>query len=137
MNDIKKILLVDDDQEDQEIFEVVLSEIDDMVNFICAGTAEAALNTLKNSAEKPDYIFLDLNLPLMNGFECLDVIKSNDRLQNIPVVIYSTSSRDTDIEKAKALGAAEYITKPNTFSELKIRLQTVLSEDLNNAAHAH
>jgi len=125
---IKTVLLVDDDIEDQEIFEIVLNEIKQPVNCVCVKTAEDALATLsKETDEKPDYIFLDLNLPLMSGFECLNALKHNEELHDIPVIIYSTSSRKTDQQKAKELGAVDYFIKPNTFSELKTMLENVFA----------
>jgi len=122
----KTILLVDDDQEDQEIFVDVINKINESLNCVCVDTAEDALRTLENTPQKPDYIFLDLNLPFMDGFTCLHAIKKIYELQNIPVIIYSTSSRESDKQKAKELGALNYLSKPNTFSELKLMLSNVI-----------
>lgn len=126
MAEIKTILLVDDDFEDQEIFEDVINELNKLVKCICVDTAEDALQTLKNTPKKPDIIFLDLNLPFMNGFDCLSQIKRQHDLQNIPVIVYSTSSRETDRQKAIELGANDYLIKANTFSELKRMLANVI-----------
>jgi CheY-like chemotaxis protein len=127
LTEIKTILLVDDDPEDQEIFEEVINEITESTNCICVDTAEDALRTLTNTPQKPDFIFLDLNLPLMTGFECLNLIKEHHDLRNIPVIIYSTSSRESDKQKAKELGAIDYLSKASTFSELKRMLANVIN----------
>jgi CheY-like chemotaxis protein len=128
LNAKKTILLVDDDVEDQEIFAEVIRELNQPINCNFVTTAEEALRTLAiNAEDSPDYIFLDLNLPFMTGFECLELLKQSQQLQGIPVVVYSTSSRDTDQQKAKDLGAKDYIIKPSTFGELKTKLQGVLN----------
>ena len=66
----------------------------------------------------PNIIFLDLNMPRMNGKDCLTELKADKRFKNIPVVIFSTSSNDQEINQCISLGAQEYIVKPATFEEL-------------------
>jgi CheY-like chemotaxis protein len=68
---------------------------------------------------KPDVIFLDLNMPIMSGLELLCKIKKQDILQQIPVIVFSTSQLENIIQEAKSLGAHDYISKPNNFNELK------------------
>jgi CheY-like chemotaxis protein len=124
--ELKSIFLIDDDLEDQEILELVLKDIDPSINCVFANTAEEALKILLNkTSQKPDLIFLDLNLPFMSGLELLSIIKNQDNLQDIPVIILSTSSREDDKKKSKELGAEHYITKPNTLAILKRLLQEV------------
>lgn len=122
----KKILLVDDDHEDQEIFCEVLGQVNDLLDCLCVDTAEDALQTLSKATDHPQYIFLDLNLPYMNGFDCLHKLKAEPQYKNIPVIIYSTSSRSSDKQKAIELGAYNFISKPNTMDELKVQLQSIL-----------
>ncbi len=123
---MKSIFLIDDDLEDQEILELVLKDIDPSINCVFVNTAEEALKILLNkTSQKPDLIFLDLNLPFMSGHELLSIIKNQDNLQDIPVIILSTSSREDDKKKSKELGAEHYITKPNTLAILKRLLQEV------------
>ncbi len=103
---------------------MVLNEIDNTVEYTVANSAEDGLKALlRSTPANPDYIFLDLNLPLMTGFECLYNLKKNTLLKDIPVVIYSTSSRDIDRQKTKDLGAMHYISKPGSMHELKDLLQ--------------
>jgi len=66
----------------------------------------------------PDYIFLDINMPVMNGKECLEKIKDEPLLRDIPVIVYTTSSRFSEREMYRSLGARECIVKPTSFSVL-------------------
>jgi CheY-like chemotaxis protein len=106
-------LLIDDDQDDQEIFSMALEDINSDIQCVMASNGIAALEKLK--AKKPlipDYIFIDMNMPRMNGMECLQEIQKLDHLRDVDVFMYSTSSDETMIEKSKALGAKDFIVKP-------------------------
>lgn len=63
---------------------------------------------------KPDIVLLDLIMPKMNGFEVLEHVKQQDETKDIPVIVTSNLGQDSDIEKAKNLGAIDYIVKSNT-----------------------
>jgi CheY-like chemotaxis protein len=111
--------LIDDDVDDQDIFILALEEVDSTIRCHLASDGVEALQKLKEEKNfRPDYIFLDLNIPRMNGRQCLAAIKEVDFLRDIPVVMYSTSSDQKDITETKQLGAADYIVKPNTVSAL-------------------
>jgi CheY-like chemotaxis protein len=124
------VLLADDDDDDREFFTEVINEVAPRVR-ISSVKNGAALMTLINdpSADLPDIIFLDLNMPCKNGKECLKEIKKSPKLRHIPVIIYSTSSNVKDIENAYNEGADLYVTKPNTCSELKRIAKKVLNID--------
>lgn len=122
------VFLVDDDADDQEIFALALAEVDNSISCITAKSGMEALDKLNENTFRPDYIFLDLNMPRMNGKQCLREIKGQAALNKIPVVIYSTSSDDRDIEETRALGAAAFITKPPGISELIRSLHHILIE---------
>ena len=126
----KNIFLADDDAEDCEIFAEALKEVN----------AEAQLTASKNGHElmkllqlppqpAPDVIFLDLNMPIKNGYQCLREIRENPSLKDHIVVIFTTSSLKEDIDLMYKLGANLYITKPSDYDRLKEIMQTVLSED--------
>jgi len=120
--------LADDDADDQELFKEALSEIDKSIRCLTASSGEEALNKLKAGLKQlPDYIFLDLNMPRMSGLECLAEIKKINILQHIPVIIYSTSSAQKDVEETKKLGADYFITKPPNFRELCDKIKYILS----------
>lgn len=75
----------------------------------------------------PDYIFLDLNMPLMTGKECLQQIRKLPRLSDVPVIIYSTSASQRDIQDSMELGASTFITKPPQIAVLADKLAEVLT----------
>lgn len=85
-----------------------------------------------DDAELPAIIFLDLNMPRMNGFECLQEIRKSSRLNAIPVVIFSTTSQNQAIDKVYEQGANYYIRKPNTFAMLKEVIERMLEIDWSN-----
>ncbi|HEY0047074.1 MAG TPA: response regulator, partial [Flavobacterium sp.] len=77
----------------------------------------------------PDFIFLDLNMPEKGGKECLVEIRKHSKLKEIPVIIYSTSSSKKDIDDTYELGANLYITKPNSFTELRKAVRKIMALD--------
>jgi CheY-like chemotaxis protein len=122
------ILFIDDDDDDLEFFASAIHQISSSLICGTENSAQQALDKLKSKEAIPDVIFLDLNMPVMNGFQFLEEIKNNDDLKDIPVIILSTSSADKTIQQTKALGAVDFITKPNNFSGLRSMLQKILIE---------
>jgi CheY-like chemotaxis protein len=112
------LLIVDDDPDDIGLFREAVYEINKGYRCITASNGKEALQLLQNAIKNPDFIFMDLNLPIMNGKECLIELKKNPEFAGIPVIIYSTSKLQTDIEEVSKLGAAHFLTKPNTFREI-------------------
>ena len=112
------VLLIDDDIDDQEIFLTAIKRVSASVNCIALDDATNALQKLIVKDLSPDVIFLDLNMPVMHGQEFLREIKKNEALKNIPVIIFSTASHSTTIQRTKELGAHDFITKPGKFEEL-------------------
>jgi DNA-binding response OmpR family regulator len=128
MNNTYTIMLVDDDEDDQIIFTAAINEINTKIDCKCYSNAFSGLKKLEtDDIQKPDCIFLDLNLPLMHGFEFLQLIKTSKELNNIPVIIYSTSSREADKLKARELGALNFLSKPTSFNELKHKVSDLLT----------
>lgn len=122
-------LLIDDDQDDQEIFSMALEDINSDIQCIMASNGILALEKL--NAKKPlipDYIFIDVNMPKMNGIECLQEIQKLDHLKHADVFMYSTSSDEKMIEKSKALGAKDFIVKPPGLALLTEKLLQVFSK---------
>lgn len=120
------VFLVDDDRDDREIFIEALAEVDTSCNCITADNGEDAIRKLHTGSIVPNYIFLDLNMPKMNGRECLLEIKSIKRLAEIPVIIYSTSSLQKEKEELVKLGAFMFMTKPSNFNDLCTTLKQVI-----------
>jgi len=121
------ILLIDDDLDDIDFFIEAMAEIDPNIKCVSALNAIDGLKLLDASIVKPDFIFLDLNMPKMDGKQCLRLIKNSLVLRHIPEVHYSTSRREDDIEEAKVMGAHSFIIKPNKFALLKDEIRSVLS----------
>ena len=121
------VFLTDDDEDDRLFFEEAIE----------AGGVEVSLTTFKNGKELmnylykedtllPDLLFLDLNMPVKNGMECLEEIKNTDKLKDFIIAIYSTSSSEKDIEETFVKGANIYINKPSNFKQLKKIIDKVL-----------
>ena len=128
--------IVDDDADDQELFIEAVSEVDRSIKCLAASDCEEALDLLKNKKiDLPDVIFLDLNMPRLNGKQCLAELKKQAHLRDIPVIIYSTSSEQRDIEETSRLGAVHFLTKPNKFEELCKALTFVVSRDWTTASN--
>jgi CheY-like chemotaxis protein len=124
---IKTCLLVDDDDDDKEIFCLALQIVDPSIDCTTASDGLEALSILTNNSFVPDYIFLDLNMPRMDGKECLKEIRKRRQLNNVPVIIFSTSSADKDIQETRKLGASSFITKPPLVATLAKKLSDVFS----------
>ena len=121
------VFLTDDDADDRLFFEEAIEDI----------PIDTTLRTFNNGKELMDYLnsddailphllFLDLNMPIKNGMECLRDIKTSDKLKSIIVAIYSTSSSEKDIENTFVKGANIYINKPSNFKALKKAIEKVL-----------
>jgi CheY-like chemotaxis protein len=121
------VLFVDDDVDDREFFIDALSYVDSRITCVLAKDCEQALIILKQSTELPSYIFLDINMPSMDGKSCLSQIKSDKRLQQVRVVMYSNSSDQGLMEEYKNLGATYFLVKPPTFKGLCDSLSVMLS----------
>ena len=122
------ILLIDDDEEDQEIFMDALREVDSLLHCSVANDGEEALALLNGDALlKPDLIFIDMNMPKLNGKQVLQALKFSGSLRDVPVVMYSTFFGAKDIEEIQALGAAHHMVKATRFDELCTSLNKILS----------
>lgn len=125
------IVLADDDEDDRELFREALTETQKVI-FKTAKDGLSLMQLLKDSKELPDAIFLDLNMPRMDGHECLKKIKHDKKLHDIPVVIYSTSKSPKYIDDTYQNGASLYITKPDSFTKLKKVMTKVFSLDCDH-----
>ena len=122
----KFILLIDDDQDDAEIFFDAVKELgsENSVHHFANGiNALESLNL--QTAPLPDIIFLDINMPLINGWACLRSIKQIAHLRNIPIVMYSTSNLTRETISAMDIGASAFLTKPSGFTDLKSELSSL------------
>lgn len=128
MNPIIYCYLIDDDRDEQEIFSMALESL--RVNVKCnfASSGNEAIEKLKSDQTfLPDFIFMDLNMPRMNGRQCLAEIKKIAHLREVPVIVYSTSSHNTDRTDLLQMGASAYIAKPSSIPALMTELLKVFS----------
>lgn len=120
----KYVLVAEDDSFYGNVFKTKLAkeglEVDVVVN------GKKALEAARE--RKPDLILLDLVMPEMDGFEALEAFKSDDSLKDVPVIILSNLGQDSDVEKAKSLGAKDYFIKSN------VSIQKVVEIVKNNLA---
>jgi CheY-like chemotaxis protein len=121
------VFIADDDEDDRLLFQEVVRELPYLVHLSIARDGEETLEALKKMDQLPDVLFLDLNMPIKNGIECLSEIKQNAKLKLLPVVIFSTSSYPSNIDKVYEGGAHLYIRKPNDFFSFKKSIQYVFA----------
>jgi CheY-like chemotaxis protein len=122
----KDILLIDDDDDDQEIFLAALDEINKSIKCTIAVNGKEALELLKSRKINPDIIFLDLNMPVMNGQQFLLEIKQDKKHKEIPVLILSTTSHKATIDLIMDMGAQQFFSKPDSFEDLIDILKSIL-----------
>ena len=104
-----------------------MRETDVEVEVRTESKAREALEKLRSGILEPDLIFLDLNMPMMNGEQFLAEIKQEPQLKQIPVIIYSTTSHPATIKRTKEMGAFGFVTKPDKFSKLIEILKKILN----------
>jgi CheY-like chemotaxis protein len=121
------ILLIDDDEDDRDIFKEALSIVVPDVQCLIARDGEEGLAVLQALTVSPDFIFVDVNMPKMDGKEFLKRIKADPDFMHIPVIVYSTSKHKSELGEYFKLGAANFITKPSEFKLLVTYLRSVLS----------
>ncbi len=112
MKDNANIFYTDDDLDDHILFREVVQDLSDSVTLYTQRNGEELLNQLENRPPAPKVIFLDLNMPVKNGFQALREIKQSDELRLFPVIIFTTSDDVNSINETRRLGADLFITKP-------------------------
>ena len=123
-----KVLLADDDKEDQELFQEALSETKIPSELTIVNNGKDLMDNLKDPAEpNPDIIFIDINMPVKNGKQALAEIKADENLKDIPTVMLSTSKNEKEVDETFQAGANLYVPKPNSFSSLIAMLKKIFS----------
>jgi CheY-like chemotaxis protein len=126
---IQNVFLAEDDEEDAFLFETVLSELNQDIIVKVAPDGNVLMSSLRQATLLPEMIFLDLNMPHKNGFECLSEIKGNEQWNSIKIVILSTSSQAQQIATAYENGADLYLAKPTSYTQFKNMLEKCLNLD--------
>jgi CheY-like chemotaxis protein len=132
MSKATKILLADDDRDDREIFSDALASVDANVVYEGVEDGGEAIEALSDDANRPNIIFLDINMPVMNGWDVLRKLKGDSTYDDIPVIIYSTSSGEKEKRTAFDLGALCFVTKPDSVKLIKAMLEIVISKVKSN-----
>ena len=126
------IVIADDDEDDIFLLDTSIKAINPDINITTARNGLKLLMILNNL--KPDIIFLDINMPVKDGLECLRELRANEKLSGTRVVIYSTSNNTAEIELSYNLGADYYFIKPDLQSKLNSMLAKLFTDHglLNN-----
>lgn len=124
---IQSILLVDDDYDDQLLFQEALTEVDGAVRCTTANNGIDALEKLNSETVFPDIIIMDVNMPMMNGIECLKALKDSEKLKSIPVIMYSTSCSADCQKECSDGGALAYMEKPSDYVLLCSQIEHILN----------
>lgn len=127
INENMIIALADDDADDREIFMKAANSLEIGVRTLEFENGPQLVEFLQNTdSSLPEVIFLDLNNPVMDGVECLQIIRGMERCSDIMIAIYTTSARRKDVDGTFVLGADLYIQKPNSLGELQKCITKVL-----------
>jgi len=121
------ILLVEDDEDDQEFFMEALREVRDITLLQIASDGQAAIDTLTSSIILPEIIFMDVDMPRMDGIECLQELSNNPRIRNVPIVMLTSCLAYR--EQALNLGARAFIKKPADGKDLSKKLNQIVNRD--------
>lgn len=121
----KNILLIDDDSEDTDVFLEAVNSLDKNINCLVQNNPVQALEYLKNLEILPDLMFVDFNMPVLNGNELIGRMREVVRLQAMPVILYSSYS-ETAADRLSIINDSQYITKPSNFNELVAVLKEIL-----------
>ncbi len=132
----KYILLAEDDEDDCFIFKNALEELPLTFHLTIVPNGEELMRLLNDATLRlPDVLFLDLNMPRKNGFECLQEIRSNKALNELPVVIFSSAYAPDIVDKLFKDGAQYYVRKPDDITEYKKVIFQALHLKNKNSIH--
>lgn len=126
MNNAITIFYTDDDQEDIDFFREIIDILDCNVRVVTQNTGQELLHALDNPPPTPYIVFLDINMPGMNGFDVLKAVRGSGRYDSLPIVMFSTSDDETIIEKSRQMGANFYVPKSGAFDQLKKSIEHTL-----------
>lgn len=125
-----RIVLIEDNQDHAKILKWAFEQTKRQTQLTFFRDAESALSHLRENSQgptvSPDLIFLDFNLPRMDGREVLRQLKSDTNSKDVPIIILSSSDREEDVKKAYELGASTYISKSLILNELSNSLESIL-----------
>lgn len=127
LNDKLQLWLVDDDPDDLYLLAKAVKEADPTIELTYFGEGRSLIEELQRGSSMPDLIMLDLNMPRLTGMETLHLIKQDQLLKGVPVVIYSTSDCNDDIREAYEAGASTFFVKPETYSSIRVMVERLFN----------
>ena len=123
-----KVLVVEDDKIAQLGIKKILSSSDLSVELVLAENGKEGVEYFeKAESSETDFVLLDLNMPVMNGFEFLENIRKNEKLKDLPVVVHTTSDNIEDLNKCRVLGISGYFVKHIDYTIYKTNLQNIVN----------
>jgi len=123
------IFYTDDDADDRQFFTEIVGDNENVSSIHTQSSGDELLKVLHNPPPAANLVFLDLNMPIKNGYEVLKEIRTSPDLKDVPVIILSTSNDAGSVNRAKSLGANLYVAKPGTFEDFKKIMDRVVSID--------
>jgi CheY-like chemotaxis protein len=121
---VRSIILAEDDVDDQNIFQIALQEVDPAIRLDFVANGKELLNLLQNFT--PDLLFLDLEMPYKNGLECLVDIRDNPLLHDLPVIVFSSTTKPSNIQTAYEMGAHLFFIKPPVYQDYLSSIKAIL-----------
>lgn len=125
MKALKSILLIEDDKDDQDFFIEAISELENVSMYDIANNGQVALEMLDHPVAYPDFIFMDIDMPLMNGIECMCEMTKMPLVNKIPVIFLSSST--SFMEKVRSLGAIAFLEKQPDGIVLRNRIEEMIN----------
>jgi len=122
------ILLIDDDEDDREIFGIALVQASEEAVLVTSRGGKEAIEILSIEKVRPDLIFLDINMPVMTGKDCLREMVKFEHLKGVPVYMYTTSTHVSDRDEYLSLGARDILNKPSRINDLVSMLKRLLAK---------
>jgi CheY-like chemotaxis protein len=132
---INNVLLAEDDEDDVHLFKTVLAELNQDILVTVTTDGNLLMAFLKQASTLPEMIFLDLNMPYKNGFECLSEIRGNEKWNSIKIFVLSTSTQPQHIEDSYKGGADLYLAKPTSYTQFKNMIEKCLVNNWEGLKH--
>lgn len=121
------ILLAEDDEDDQELLRMAFSKVTAKHQVEIVNNGQQVLEALADHNNLPCLIILDLNMPVLNGFQTLEALNSNPRFVKVPKVIFTTSDDDENKKRSITSGAVDYFVKPSNMRDFIVTAEKMLT----------